>query len=158
MEKAKTHSKLSNKRAQRPVLSYLPDGWEFAIVTIKPPKGCKNREQSHEARFSWPRHPWAAPASRVHRNTWLCERSSAARTHREAAPSASPHSPGLTWVTEPAGEHQGQAQVPRTWEPLRCLLGHWLQKSVAENQRESCFLKDELFQIRDPASKHKALP
>lgn len=42
MGKVKTHSKLSCQ--QHSVLAYLPDGWEFAIVTIKPAKGYKNTE------------------------------------------------------------------------------------------------------------------
>lgn len=42
MGKVKTHSKLSCQ--QHSGLAYLPDGWEFAIVTIKPAKGYKNTE------------------------------------------------------------------------------------------------------------------
>lgn len=38
--------------AQHPALSYLPDGWEFAIVTVKPPKGCNNTENGAVRQFS----------------------------------------------------------------------------------------------------------
>lgn len=29
-------------------LSYLPDGWEFAIVTVKPPKSYNDRKTNDE--------------------------------------------------------------------------------------------------------------
>lgn len=31
-------------------LSYLPDGWEFAIVTVKPPKSYKDRKTNDETK------------------------------------------------------------------------------------------------------------
>lgn len=55
MGKVKTHSKLSCQ--QHSGLAYLPDGWEFAIITIKPAKGYKNTEQSDERQISLTRAP-----------------------------------------------------------------------------------------------------
>lgn len=43
----KDHSSHKTQESTAPCsgLSYLPDGWEFAIVTVKPPKGYKDREK-----------------------------------------------------------------------------------------------------------------
>lgn len=49
-------------------LSYLPDGWKFAIVTVKPPKGYKDRKQT--VRCSIHRQVWGAG---LPKNVWLCE-------------------------------------------------------------------------------------
>ncbi|KAL0629235.1 Activating signal cointegrator 1 complex subunit 1 [Plecturocebus cupreus] len=100
--KAKTHSKLSSTPARHPALSYLPDGWEFAIVTIKPPKSYKNTENKMM------RHSSAQLSQSVQgqqmgagfpRNAWLCEMNSIGRSDSKTAPSVqlSAHlaSPGL---------------------------------------------------------------
>lgn len=42
--KGQTPQQTQWQTAQHPGLSYLPDGWEFAIVAVKPPKGCNNTE------------------------------------------------------------------------------------------------------------------
>lgn len=65
MGKVKTNSKLSSK--QHPVLAYLPDGWEFAIIAIKPSKGYKNTEnKAMRCSSAQPEHPWAAA-----RRSWV---------------------------------------------------------------------------------------
>lgn len=54
----KDHSSHQTRQHTGPCsdLSYLPDGWKFAIVTVKPPKGYKDRRQT--VRRSIHRQAW----------------------------------------------------------------------------------------------------
>lgn len=66
----KDHSSHQTRQHTGPCsdLSYLPDGWKFAIVTVKPPKGYKDRRQT--VRRSIHRQAWGVG---LPGNVWLCE-------------------------------------------------------------------------------------
>lgn len=89
--------------AQHPVLSYLPEGWEFAIITIKPPKGCNNTENKAVRRGSvQPECPGQRPGAGSQGAGGFVRRRAAL-----VAPTAKPypltlHLPGLTWVVKQA--------------------------------------------------------
>lgn len=67
MEKVKPTANTEAKGTDS-VLLYLPYGWEFAIITIKPPKGCNNTENEAV------RHSLAQPVSRAEARSWVLKK------------------------------------------------------------------------------------
>lgn len=89
--------------AQHPVLSYLPEGWEFAIITIKPPKGCNNTENKAVRRGSvQPECPGQRPgAGSQGAGGFVRQRAALVAPTAKLYP-LTLHLPGLTWVVKQA--------------------------------------------------------
>lgn len=122
-KKSKTHSKLINKQAQHPVLSYLPDGWEFAIVPVKPPKGYKNTENKMVRRGSaGPEHPRAAGESWVPEECMALgdeeQRWQIRQQNHTLCPSL--NLPGLTWDKAGTQDHLRKAPPTNTGFRNQC--------------------------------------
>lgn len=88
MEKVKPTANTEAKGTD-PVLLYLPYGWEFAIITIKPPKGCNNTEnEAVRHSLAQPECPGQRPGAGFSKNTWLCEaKGRIGRSDSKTAPS-----------------------------------------------------------------------
>lgn len=115
--------------------SYLPDGWEFAIVTVKPPKGCSDREQRMRRR-----NHGQQLGVRFPRNVWLCELQQQNHALWPTFPS-----PDEGSGAKQAGDLLSAALIPR----LPCVSPeHWLLKFMPENQKDCpcgkiCFSKSQ---------------
>lgn len=83
--------------------SYLPDGREFAIVTVKPPKGYKDREQKMRRSIRGQQLGGGLP-----RNGWLCE-----IQQQNHAPWPTFPSPDEGSGAKQAGDRLSAALIPR---------------------------------------------
>lgn len=92
------------------ILSYLPDGWKFAIVTIEPPKRYKNtrNQEMRQSSAGWPQLGQGTCG--------FVRKSSLGRSDGTAVPSDP-----LTWpcLGSKAGQDcLGKALIPSPWAPI----------------------------------------